>query len=197
MCCCRHHLRCDAVTSVLRARRLQGVRQAQPPRLTNDLNQTCPQVPTGKGFLRGRAPQKHHQSSTVTPRSGEAPEWSQGQDIVAQPGFASCCLAEGPAAPAPVGSAASPGAVWLHGRAGELLLKTQPAREVVGACGGISLLRSGGVLGDVVVPLAVTLGWELWLWDGWRSEGQQGEGRCSRALLSPWRRGREDVFAGS
>lgn len=70
----------------------------------------------------------------------------------------------GPAALAPVGSAALLGAVWLSGRAGELLLKTQPAREVVGACGGISLC-SGGMLGDVVVPLAVTLGWEPWLWE--------------------------------
>lgn len=53
-----------------------------------------------------------------------------------------------------------------HGcAAGELPHKTQRAREVVWACGGIPSLRSGAVSGDVVLPLAVTLGWELWLWE--------------------------------
>lgn len=65
-------------------------------------------------------PKKHHQSSALTQRSGETPEWSQGQDIAAQPGFASCCLARGPAALAPVGTTASLGAVWLNGRAVQL-----------------------------------------------------------------------------
>lgn len=106
-------------------------------------------------------------SSAVTQRSRKAPEWSQGQDITSQPGFAWCCLAEEPAALAPVGSAASLGAVWLNGW-GVQLGSCCSKHSQQGRWFGLveeSPCCAVEVLGDVVVPLAVTLGWELWLWE--------------------------------
>lgn len=66
-------------------------------------------------------------------------------------------------------------AQWLGCAAGELLLKTQPAREVVWACGGISLLCSGGMW------VMLSCHW-LSLWDGNFGSGNDGEVRDSSRL---------------
>lgn len=145
---------------------------------TNVSNQTRPQLPTGKGLVWGHAPQKHHQSSAVIQRSREAPKWSQGQDIAAQPGFAWRCLAEGPAALAPVGSAASLGAVWLNGRAVQLR----------SCCSKHSQRGRWFGLVEESTCCAVEACWVMlprhWLslWDGNFGSGSDGEARDSSRL---------------
>lgn len=131
---------------------------------------------TWQRLVWGHTPQKHHQSSAVTHRSGEAQEWSQ--DIVAQPGFASHCLAEGLAAVAPARAAASLGAVWLNGRAVQLgsccSKHSQPGRL-------FGLVEESPCFAVETCWVMLSCHW-LSLWDGNFGSRSDGEVRDSRRL---------------